>query len=149
LADIVPEKESVGAPLPTAAELRAIRVAAQKKVAIEAEAKLAKEKAEKEAEEKAVLAKRNPARVWVQVATGANERGLPGTWQKLREKAPDVFKGRSAASVPFRSTNRLLVGPFKSQAEARALLNAMSKAGLQGTTYSSEAGQEVAKIAGK
>jgi Flp pilus assembly protein TadD len=160
LADIKPEEESAAAPLPTAAELRAIRLAAQKRALAEAEAKaskdkavqeakLAKDKAAKESAEKAAAAKKSPARIWVQVATGANEAGLPGTWKRLKEKAPDVFKGHSASVVPFRATNRVLVGPFKSQAEARAMLNAMGKAGIQGSSYASEAGQEVARIASK
>ena len=82
-------------------------------------------------------------------STNRISAGLPSTWKKLREKAPDVFKGRTASVVPFKATNRVLVGPFKSQAEARALVSAMGKAGLQGSTYASEAGQEVARIGGK
>ena len=149
MASIVPEQESLAAPLPTAAQLKSARVAAQKKLAAEAAAKLAKDEAAKELAEKAAAAKRNPARVWVQVATGANEAGLPGTWKKLKEKAPDVFKGQSASVVPYKATNRMVVGPFKSQSEARALVTAMSKAGLQGSTYASDAGQEVSRVGSK
>ena len=75
--------------------------------------------------------------------------GLPGTWKKLKEKSPAVFKGQNASSVPFKATNRLLVGPFKSQAEARAMVNALNKAGLQGSTFSSDPGQVVTKVAAK
>ena len=149
MADIVPEAESQAAPLPTPAQLRAARQATAKKALVEAEAKAEKEQAAREAAEKAAVAKRNPARVWVQVATGNNESGLSGTWKKLKEKAPDVFKGQSAASVPYKSTNRVLIGPFKSQAEARAMVNAMGKKGIQGSTYSSDAGQEVGRVGGK
>jgi Flp pilus assembly protein TadD len=149
IATIEPEAESAAAPLPTAAELRAARMAQQKKLAAQAKAE-ADAKAEKDAKEAAKReASRHPARVWVQVATGANEAGLPTTWKRIRDKSPQLFKGMSAASVPFKSTNRLLVGPVKSQAEARALVNALQKAGMAGTTYSSEAGQEIARIASK
>ncbi len=149
LADVVPEEESRAAPLPTLAQLKAARLAAQKKTAAEATAKAEKDAKLAAAAEAAAKAKRNPARVWVQVATGNNEAGLSGTWKRLREKAPDVFKGQSASVVPYKATNRVLVGPFKSQAEARALVNSMGKAGIQGSTYSSDAGQEVARIGGK
>ena len=118
-------------------------LAAQAKA--DADAKVAKDAKEAAKREAA----KNPPRVWVQVATGANEAGLPSTWKRIREKSPLLFKGLSAASVPFKSTNRLLVGPIKSQAEARALVNALQKAGMAGTTYSSEAGQEIARIASK
>ena len=67
----------------------------------------------------------------------------------MKEKAPDAFKGLSASYAPFKATNRVLVGPFKSNAEARTLVNAMSKAGLSGNTFASEAGQEILKIASR
>lgn len=146
LAGLQIEEESVAGPIPNAAELKAARIAAQRKAAADAKAQAAAKAAKeaKEAERQALL--KNPARIWVQVATGNNEAGLPGTWKKLKDKAPDVFKGQSASSVPFKATNRLLVGPFKSGAEARAMVNAMVKAGLSGSTFTSEAGQVVAKV---
>ncbi len=164
IANIEPEAESVAGPLPTASQIKGLRLAAQRKAAAtaaatsaadakaEAEAKAASElaaaeKAEKEAER--LKSKKHPARIWVQVATGANESGLPSTWKHLKDKAPDTFKGLSASTVPFKSTNRLLVGPFKSQAEARALVNAMSKSGMSGSTFSSDAGQEIGKISSR
>lgn len=149
IAAIVPEEESQAAPLPNVAQLKAMRLAVQKKAVAEAAAKAEKEAAAKEAAETAALAKRSPPRVWVQVATGANEAGLAGTWRKLKDGQPAVFKGQSAAYVPYKATNRVLVGPFKSQAEARALVNAMGKAGLSGSTFASAAGQEVSRIGGK
>jgi Flp pilus assembly protein TadD len=158
LADVEPEQESVAIALPTETEMKIARLAAQRKVADaankvkaekEAAAKAEKAKADKEAAEAAALAKRNPPRVWVQVATGANESGLGITWKRLREKAPEAFKGLSASYAPFKATNRVLVGPFKSNTEARSLVNAMSKAGLSGNTFASEAGQEILKIASK
>jgi tetratricopeptide (TPR) repeat protein len=158
LNDIEPEPESVAVALPTEAQIKIARIAAQRKIAdaaakVKAEkdsvAKAEKAKADKEAAAAAALAKRNPPRVWVQVATGANESGLGITWKRLREKAPDAFKGLSASYTPFKATNRVLVGPFKSNAEARTLVNMMSKAGLSGNTFASEAGQEILKIASK
>ncbi len=159
MADITPEAESVAAPLPTAAQMKAARLAAQRKAeaaALAEEHAKADALAQKEAKAAAALkeverltSKKHPARLWVQVATGANESGLPITWKHLREKSPDIFKGMSASSVPFKATNRLLVGPFKSPADARALVNAMSKAGLFGSTFSSDAGQEIGKVASR
>lgn len=149
LAGLEVEPESVAGPLPTAAELKAARIVAQRKAAAEAKAD-AEAKAAKEAKEaERLAAAKNPARIWVQIATGANDAGLPGTWKKMKESSPSVFKGQNASSVPFKATNRLLIGPFKSQAEARAMVNAMSKAGLPGSTFSSDPGQVVTKVSGK
>jgi Flp pilus assembly protein TadD len=158
LSDIEPESESAPIALPTETEMKIARIAAQRKIADaankvklekDAAAKAEKTKADKEAAAAAALAKRNPPRVWVQVATGANESGLGITWKRLREKAPDAFKGLSASYTPFKATNRVLVGPFKSNTEARALVNTMSKAGISGNTFASEAGQEILKIASR
>ncbi len=158
LSDIEPEPESAPIALPTETEMKIVRIAAQRKIADaankvklekDAAAKAEKTKADKEAAAAAALAKRNPPRVWVQVATGANESGLGITWKRLREKAPDAFKGLSASYTPFKATNRVLVGPFKSNTEARSLVNAMGKAGISGNTFASEAGQEILKIASR
>ncbi len=158
LSDIEPEAESAPIALPTETEMKIARIAAQRKIADaankvklekDATAKAEKTNADKEAAAAAALAKRNPPRVWVQVATGANESGLGITWKRLREKAPDAFKGLSASYTPFKATNRVLVGPFKSNTEARSLVNAMSKAGISGNTFASEAGQEILKIASR
>lgn len=149
LAGLEVEAESTAGPLPTAAQMKAARAAAQRKAAADAKAEADARAAAEAKEAERLAAKKNPARIWVQVATGSNEAGLPGTWKKLKEKAPAAFKGLSASSVPFKATNRLLVGPFKSQAEARALVNAMGKAGISGNTFNSEAGQEIAKVSAK
>lgn len=158
LDGIEPEPESVGAALPSEVDIKLAKLAAQRKAADaanklktekELQAKAEKAKADKAAAEAALQAKRNPARTWVQVATGANESGLAITWKRLREKAPDALKGLNASYTPFKATNRILVGPFKSAGEARALVNALSKAGHASNLFSSEAGQEILKIASK
>lgn len=149
VADLEVEPESAAGPMPTVAELKAARVATQRKAAAEAKA-AADAKAAKDAKEaERLAAKKNPARIWVQVATGSNEAGLPGTWKKLKDKAPEALKGQSPSVVPFKATNRLLIGPFKSQAEARAMVNTMKKAGLQGSTFASDPGQVVTKVSAK
>lgn len=149
VATLEKEPESAAGPLPDSDALRQARIAAQRKAAAtakaEADAKAAK--AKKDAE--AIAAKKSPARIWVQVATGANDAGLPLTWKRLREKAPGAFKGLSASSASFRSTNRLLVGPFKSAAEAKKTVTALSKAGISTFVFNSEAGQEIAKVASR
>ncbi len=149
IATIQTEEESAAAPLPDAAALRAARATLQKKAVAaaraEAGARAAKEK--KDAEQ--LAAKKNPARLWVQVATGSNDAGLPLTWKRLRDQAPDALKGLSASSASYRATNRLLVGPFKSQAEAKKVVNALSRAGVSTFIFNSEAGQEIAKVASR
>ena len=149
LSGIEPEQESAPVALPTASEVRAAQRAAARKAA-DAAAATATAQAEKDAKAKeAAAAKANPARLWVQVATGSNERGLITTWKRIRDANEKALKGYAGYSVPYKATNRVLAGPVKSSADARTLVSALGKAGVSATTYSSEAGQEVAKLATK
>ncbi|MBO9624604.1 MAG: tetratricopeptide repeat protein [Sphingomonas sp.] len=94
-------------------------------------------------------AKAEPSRIWVQVASGANEESLPKAWSAAVAKAPAAFKGRSGWSTPVRATNRVLAGPFKTAAEAQSFINALAKAGASGFVFTSEPGQKVTKLPAK
>lgn len=121
------------------------KIVAETKSKLDAEAKL--RKAEDDA--KKAEARRNPERVWVQVATGSAKSGIGITVKRVREQAGDALKGAGAASVPYRATNRILMGPYASEGEARRVVNALAKKGVQATTFTSTAGQEIAKLSSK
>ena len=148
LDGIQPEAESVPAVLPTLPDRRALQRLAAKKAADAAAAATAKAEKETKARELAA-ARANPARLWVQVATGSNVRGLTTTWNRIHESNAKALKGLAGYSMPYKASNRILAGPVKSAAEARTLVNALAKNGLSATTFSSEAGQEVTRLATK
>lgn len=89
-----------------------------------------------------------PARIWVQVAGGANQKALPGAWNKVVEQSPATFKGRTAYTAHLRATNRLLTGPFESDDEAQEFVNKLRKQGISSFQVNSNAGQKVARIDG-
>ena len=99
------------------------------------------------AEKKAARA--NPPRIWVQVASGANEGDLARAWSSAKAKSPSSFTGKSGYTVPLRATNRVLTGPFKTDAEARAFVNKLAKEGVSSYTFTSDPGQQVARLSGK
>lgn len=105
----------------------------------------AKAKAEADAKAKAEAAekKANPARIWVQIATGANAKALVTDFGKFAKKSPAVFKGKSGATTEWGRTRRLLVGPFKDRKAAQDWLADYKKAGGDGFLFNSEAGQDV------
>ncbi|MDR6788661.1 tetratricopeptide (TPR) repeat protein [Sphingomonas sp. BE138] len=113
---------------------------------------LAAEKAKKEAADRQAAEKKaaraEPARIWVQVASGANEGDLPKAWKGAQGKA-DALAGKRAYTVPNRATNRVVTGPFKTEAEARAMVNKLNKQGLSAFTFTSEAGQKMTRLDGK
>lgn len=111
----------------------------------EKEEAAAKAKAEADAKAKAEAAekKANPARIWVQIATGANAKALAFDYGKFAKKSPALFKGKSAATAEWGKTRRLLVGPFKDRAAAQDWLGDYKKAGGDGFLFNSDAGQSV------
>lgn len=103
----------------------------------------------KEAAEAKKLARANPERIWVQVAGGAYQGDLPKAYASVKAKAPTAFGSRPAWTTPLRATNRVLIGPFKTDAEARAQVNTLAKAGVPAFTFTSDAGQVVTKLPAK
>ncbi len=111
----------------------------------------ADEKKEK-AEAKKTAAKtkgRSAERYWVQVAGGRNKGDLPKAWAKLKAKSPALLGRRAVYTAPTGSTNRLLVGPFDTRDDARDLINKLKAAGLSTFPWTSQAGEDVDKLAAK
>jgi hypothetical protein len=110
------------------------------------EKKLADAKA---AAEEKKAARANPERIWVQVAGGAYAGDLPKAYAAAKAKAPEIFGSRGGWSTPLRATNRVLTGPFKTDAEARSFVNQLAKAGVSAFTFTSDTGQVVTRLPAK
>jgi hypothetical protein len=91
---------------------------------------------------------KNSARVWVQVAGGANIGALPKEWAAVTSKASEL-KGKGPWTARNRGTNRLLAGPFKSEDEAQAAVARLRKVGIGAFRWASDDGEAVEKIGGK
>lgn len=89
---------------------------------------------------------KDAARVYVQVAGGANRDDLDKAWDGVRKKAPELMKGKSPSTTPLKATNRLLVGPFKDEEEAQVFVNKMAGKGVSGFVFKSAKGQKVDKV---
>lgn len=87
-----------------------------------------------------------PARVYVQVAGGANKDDLDKAWTGVRKQAPELMKGRTPTTTPLRFTNRLMVGPFKDEDEAQAFVNKAAGKGLSTFVVKTDKGQKVEKV---
>lgn len=133
-----------------AAEKKALadrKAAADKKLADAKKVVEAKRAAEEKRKKDPKLLE--PSRVWVQVAGGANEGDLAKQWAKLRAKSAKAFGGKAGWTTPLRATNRILTGPFKSEDEAQAFVNSLTREGLSGFVFVSDAGQKIAKLPAK
>ncbi len=144
-----------------AVDLNKLKADAAKKAEAEAiKAKAAeaekKKKGDDAADDKASKSKskdkvtaESPSRNWVQVATGADMRGLAFDWKRLVKKNPDLFKGREGWTSPWGRSNRLVVGPFADLKAAKKWEAEYRKAGGNGFTWVSEKGAEIERIKSK
>lgn len=98
---------------------------------------------------KPAAAPAEPSRHWVQIAGGADKASLPREFARLKAKAPKAFAARSGWTTPLKATNRLLVGPFKSDGEAQSFVNELKKAQLSAFAWTSDAGQKIEKLPAK
>ena len=115
---------------PTAAE----RKAAEKKAA---DKKLAADKAAADKKAREEAAKIGVAGThWVQLAGGKNEDRMVTEFKRLQAKKGSPLKGRSGYVSQGKDYFRLLVGPFDDAAEARAFVNKLAKADVDGFSWS-------------
>jgi tetratricopeptide (TPR) repeat protein len=120
---------------------------AKKEAAAKAKAEAAA-KAKAEAEEKARIA-RNPARIWVQIATGRDVSALAFDLRRMRKNYGDAIGDMGGWSAEWGATRRLLIGPYSSSAKAKAAVSDIKQSGGDAFVFQSEAGEEVTKLGGK
>ena len=84
-------------------------------------------------------------RYWVQVASGANKSDLGKEWDKVKGKSR-LLAARTPSSAPWKASNRLVVGPFKTDEEAQQFVNQLGKQGVSGIQWTSRKGTSVEKL---
>lgn len=140
-----------------AAERRRIAAAeaaeARRRAAEDARAREAREaeeraRAEREAEARAEAEarRRHPARVWVQIATGADPAALGFDYRRFSQRNAEIFRGQTGHTAVWNRTRRLVVGPFPNAAAARSWLGRYTAAGGEGFVWNSEQGEEVTPL---
>lgn len=99
-------------------------------------------------EVKRPVAPSHPSRIWVQVATGRDRKALAFDWRRMVKDDAAVFGGRKGFTSAWGQTNRLLTGPFETEAAANAFMGKLKKAGVSGSfLWTSPAGQVVDAVA--
>ena len=86
----------------------------------------------------------HPSRIWVQLGVGRDKGALATDWKKYLRQAAAPLKGRKPYVSDMGQTNRMLVGPFDSSAQANKFMSDLRGAGLNGSyVWTSPAGQVV------
>lgn len=92
----------------------------------------------------------HPSRIWVQLEAGRNKQALNFDWRKLIREEAETLRGRKGFTSAWGQTNRLLTGPFESEAAASAFMAQLRRAGVNGSfMWTSPAGQVVDALSGK
>jgi len=138
-ADAAPVKGKVAAKGKAAA-----KAAPKGKAGAKASAKDAATQCKVGKDGKVIKTPSQPSRIWVQVATGRDKKALAHDWRKFLKDEAEAFKGRKGYTSPWGATNRLLTGPFDTEAAATQYIAKLKKAGVGGAfTWISPAGQVV------
>jgi Flp pilus assembly protein TadD len=122
---------------------RKAEAAEEAKRAKEDAAAKAKAEADAKAKAEADRKKAEPARHWVQIATGSNLKALAFDYNRFAKRNAALFKGKSGSTAEWGQTRRLLVGPFKDRKAAQDWLGDYKKAEGDGFLFDSEAGETV------
>lgn len=83
-----------------------------------------------------------PSRIWLQLGIGQDLALLRSDW-RLKYRKIDALKGAEPFTTSWGQTNRLLAGPFDSQADARKALNALSADNIDSFIWTSPEGAAV------
>ncbi|TZG27723.1 SPOR domain-containing protein [Sphingomonas montanisoli] len=107
--------------------------------------KAAADKKKKEKEEAKAKAS-DPGRFWVQIASGSYKPDLDKEWDKQKKAHSKQLAGKTPWTMPYKSTNRLLVGPFASKDAAQDFVNDARQAGWGTVPVTTSAGQKVERL---
>ena len=141
----IPESEQK--PSAVRVDLKKIKAAAPK-IATATEGATKTAKLDPKMAAKAKIDAANPARFWVQIATG-EASALGFDYRKWSKKSADLFKAQSGWTSAWGKTSRLLVGPFADMKAAKKWESDFKKAGGDGFMWKSEIGVVVTALKSK
>ncbi len=92
----------------------------------------------------------HPSRIWVQLATGRDKSALAFDFRRMAREAETAFKSKRPYVSNWGQSNRLLTGPFETEAAANAFMGQLRRASISGAfVWTSPAGQVVDALAGR
>lgn len=85
-------------------------------------------------------------RIWVQLSSLADPAGLSIEWQRIRRAAGELVEGQHGYVQRTGTTNRLLIGPFATEAAARAMIDRLKAKRLAAVLNRTLAGADLAPL---
>lgn len=87
-----------------------------------------------------------PARIWAQLGVGRNTAAFAFDWRRLAKQADGALDGKGPWAAKYGATNRMLAGPYPSDAAARAAIKRLKEKGIEALPFSSDEGEKITKI---
>ena len=85
----------------------------------------------------------------MQLGVGRDTDRIAYDWRRMKREEPELFRGKKPFTAEWVRTNRLLIGPFETEAAAKAFNDKLHKADHEGThVWISPAGQVVDALDG-
>lgn len=84
--------------------------------------------------------------MWIQLGVGRNTAAFAFDWKKLARQAGGVLDGKGPWAARYGATNRMLAGPFPSDAAAKAAIKRLKDKDIDALPFSSDEGEKVTKI---
>ncbi len=86
----------------------------------------------------------HPSRIWVQLGVGRDHQAMAADWRRMARQSTKALAGRQAFVTDNGARDRMLTGPFATEAAARAFVALLDTAGMSGPyVWISPAGQVV------
>jgi hypothetical protein len=85
-------------------------------------------------------------RVWVQLASGSNPDALPAQFRRIKSKHEDLLEGMSGYVAQDPNRSRLLIGPFRSAADAKIIVEDLESVRVDAFSWTSPPGQTIRKL---
>ncbi|QIL03067.1 hypothetical protein G7078_09950 [Sphingomonas sinipercae] len=95
---------------------------------------------------KRVQASAGSRKIWLQLASGANESALPDEFRRIRSRSPELFEDIDGYVAADGAKARLVIGPFKSREDAEIFEEALSNERIKAFSWTSAPGQPVRKL---
>lgn len=87
-----------------------------------------------------------PARRWAQVGVGRNTGAFAFDWRKLAKQAGGALDGKGPWVVKYGASNRMLAGPYATDAAAKAAIKRLKDKGIEALPFTSGDGEKITKI---
>jgi hypothetical protein len=85
-------------------------------------------------------------RIWVQLASGSNPDALPDQFQRMKRRNRELFEGITGYVAESADRARLLIGPFKSVADANIFVEDLESVRVSAFSWTSPPGQMIRKL---